>query len=280
MDATMMHFTVAAREIINLAEVYKDVRVDNPMGAYTRKIVWQVQDFPGMTFGEPLCNSSADCPAVTEEDIKHFVVPDRWSDHHDRRRPITQKAQHPSECLGKTRHTFIFQPVISDQDHVFVTGKMQAADTWARLQKSLGPLLNEQSVYATYAHVLDQLWGVCQRGDESKPYRSRNGKQKAKDEIYFCPAVFEKMIVKFMGIKQIEFGDSIQNKSNKDPKQTADMKSMTVADYGKLRAGNHKVRVQIIASASKCNSRPGVRTRDIANCTTPVPQLVNRYGKT
>lgn len=40
-----------------------------------------------------------------------------------------------------------------------------------------------------------------------------------------------------MGIQNIEFGVFLKNKSNKDPKQTMPMMSMTVIDYAKLRTG-------------------------------------------
>lgn len=193
MNQTMMNLTTAVQEIINLGEVYKEVCVDNPMGAYTTKIAWQAQDSPATTFGEPFCESCTEGPVI-EECINNFVIPDKWTDRHDRRKPITQKFPPPGECLGKSRHTFVYQPMISHQDHSFVTGKLKSADTWAQLQKSLDPQWIEASGHAMHTHVLDQMWGVCQRGDESKPYRKRSKSTPAKDAVYYCPADFERMI--------------------------------------------------------------------------------------
>ena len=52
MHAAMVNLMTAAQQIIDLGQVYKDVRVDNPMGAYTTKVPWEAADYPGLTFGE------------------------------------------------------------------------------------------------------------------------------------------------------------------------------------------------------------------------------------
>ena len=94
---------------------------------------------------------------------------------------------------------------------------------------------------ATFVMVLDHFWGVCQRGEVSKPYRKSGGGRKAADEIYYKREDMDNFTAAYMGDRRIGFDDFIKAKSGKDPNLTADMKSMTIEDYGELRMGENKL---------------------------------------
>ena len=113
----MVILATEAQAIIDLGQVYKDVRIDNPMGAYTRAINWKAALYPGLTFGDPLCNSSQECPDCIEEAVPQFIDCEKWAEHHTHREVVNQEYDPPSTGLDKSRHSFIYQPLVSEEDH-------------------------------------------------------------------------------------------------------------------------------------------------------------------
>ena len=89
MHATMVNLSVGTQKIIDLGEVYKHVRIDNPMAAYTKGINWRAAPYPGLIFGEPVCNSSLECPDATDEGVDLFADCDKWDEYHTHRDVVT-----------------------------------------------------------------------------------------------------------------------------------------------------------------------------------------------
>lgn len=192
-----------------------------------------------MTFGEPLCTSHITCPDCTENDVEDFVQTGKWAELHQRRQKIHQE-ESPDNCHGKTKHKFIYRPMISDLYHEVVTEKPKSADAWARRQMGLCPKFQEAAFHSVSTLALDQMWGQCARGEEAKPWSKKKTKNgTAKDAIHYNRSEFDIMIAEYMNIKQIELGDFIIiNKSNKDDHQTAPMMFMSAVKYAEYRTGN------------------------------------------
>ena len=76
--------------------------------------------------------------------------------------------------------------------------KGKEADIFSRLQPKLEKKQQIACFHSLMCLTLDQLWSVCYKREEAKPYvkarRLKNKTKPAKDAIHYSPATFEEMI--------------------------------------------------------------------------------------
>ena len=158
MAAAMFELSSGAAALVDLAEVYKCVRCDNPTQGYTYGVDWNASSYPEMQFGEPLCTSHDECPDMHEPE-SYTISSERWHILKGMSKPLHQTAERPDTKRVFWGNLFIYQPMISNnlEDAALMMQKSKEADRFSRLQPKFCRRQRAACFHAQMITVLDYL---------------------------------------------------------------------------------------------------------------------------